>query len=136
MPCDYGQVQTIAVLDERYEELKDATEGTQEAEDRDLCKEAMDAIKKDPSQAANPKYAFLFAAAYMKRPTSKDLKSRPATSSPAAAAPPASWASSPRSPAPEKAVYQKAIELLGRRQESWDIAHQTGKYAPQDSDAG
>ncbi|TNF27104.1 MAG: hypothetical protein EP329_20100 [Deltaproteobacteria bacterium] len=129
---DYGYVQTLAVIERRWEELKDAKEGTQEAKDRDLCKEALDAIKKDPSQAANPKYAFLFSAAFMKRPTSQDLKSRPGDQLATGGSAASFMGQQPKERGAEKAaVYQKAVEVLTLRQKSWDIAHETGPYAPE-----
>ena len=130
---DYGYAQTLAVLETRWEELKDAKDGTQEAEDRDLCKEALDEIKQDPAQAANPKYAFLFSAAYMKRPTSNDLSSRPADQIASGGSVAGFMGKQPEKiQAKKDAVYRKAIEVLKARKESWDIAHQSGKYAPED----
>lgn len=122
---DYGYAQTLAVLEKRWEELKDAPEGSPEAGDRDLCKKALDAIKKDPSQAANPEYAFLFAAAYMKRPTGNDLKSNPGDQLASGGSATGFMGPQPKERKAEKnAVYQKAIEVLTLRQKSWDIAHE------------
>ncbi len=45
--------------------LEEILKTTKDKHDRALIKEALFKIKQDPSQAANPKYAFLFSAAYM-----------------------------------------------------------------------
>ncbi len=45
--------------------LEEILKTTTNQEDRALIKEALFKIKQDPSQAANPEYAFLFSAAYM-----------------------------------------------------------------------
>ncbi len=122
---DYGYVQTLAVLEKRWEELKDAQDGSQEADDRALCEEALVAIKADPSQAANPKYAFLFAAAYMKRPTSNDLRSRPGDQLASGGSSAGFMGKQPKERGAEKAaVFRKAVEVLTVRQESWRIAHE------------
>jgi predicted chitinase len=55
-------IQVIAVMEKRLGEL-DA-----KSADAVQLKEAIDEIKKDPAQAGNPKYAFLFSAAQMKMP--------------------------------------------------------------------
>ncbi|NOY27487.1 MAG: hypothetical protein GXP62_16615, partial [Oligoflexia bacterium] len=69
---DYLYIQTLAVLEKRLEELDAAPAGSPEKADAATVREALTAIKADPSQAANPKYTFLFSAAYMKRPLSLD----------------------------------------------------------------
>ena len=45
--------------------LEEILDTTEDKDDQALIKEALFKIKQDPSQAANPKYAFLFSAAYM-----------------------------------------------------------------------
>lgn len=55
--------QCLAVLEHRAEELE---ADDPESADAARIREAVDAIKADPSQAANPDYAFLFSAAFMK----------------------------------------------------------------------
>lgn len=45
--------------------LEEILKNTENEDDRALIKEALFTIKQDPSQAANPKFAFLFSAAYM-----------------------------------------------------------------------
>lgn len=45
--------------------LEEILKTTKDKDDQALIKEALFKIKQDPSQAANPKYAFLFSAAYM-----------------------------------------------------------------------
>ena len=45
--------------------LEEILKTTEDKDDQALIKEALFKIKQDPSQAANPKYAFLFSAAYM-----------------------------------------------------------------------
>ncbi len=45
--------------------LEEILKTTKDEDDQALIKEALFKIKQDPSQAANPKYAFLFSAAYM-----------------------------------------------------------------------
>jgi predicted chitinase len=60
-------VQAIAVLEKRAEELEKADPKSSDAKD---IREAIDHIKSDPRQAANPKYAFFFSAAFMKMPDS------------------------------------------------------------------
>lgn len=61
----HGYVQVIAVLEQRFEEMEKETPGSQDAKD---LREAIDKIKTDPREAANPKYAFLFSAGFMKMP--------------------------------------------------------------------
>lgn len=58
-------VQTLAVMEKRAEELEKENADSQDAKD---LREAIDKIKTDPREAANPKYAFLFSAAFMKMP--------------------------------------------------------------------
>jgi len=80
-----GYVQTIAYLETRAEELAaQADQASAEEqglggeggasvpggsaklrEQADLARKAVDAIKQDPAEAANPDYAFLFSAAFM-----------------------------------------------------------------------
>lgn len=57
----YNYVQVIAILENRYQELQAAGSA-----DAAMVREAIDQIKTDPAQAANPKYAFLVSAAFMK----------------------------------------------------------------------
>jgi hypothetical protein len=56
----HNYVQVIAILEHRYEELPKGSD------DAKLVREAIDRIKADPGQAANPRYAFLFSAGFMK----------------------------------------------------------------------
>lgn len=62
-------VETIAMLEKTAEQYdKEAAAGNMKARSSaQLAHEAADAIKADPRQAANPKYAFLFSAAFMKK---------------------------------------------------------------------
>lgn len=57
----YNYVQVIAILENSFEELQAA--GSSDAK---TVREAIDQIKTNPAQAANPKYAFLVSAAFMK----------------------------------------------------------------------
>jgi predicted chitinase len=59
----YNYVQVIAILENR---LKELLEGEPGSDDAKLVREAIDKIKTNPAEAANPKYAFLFSAAFMK----------------------------------------------------------------------
>jgi predicted chitinase len=58
----YYYVQCIAILENRAREL----EAEAKKEDAQYLYKVAAAIKADPAQAANPKYAFLFSAAFMK----------------------------------------------------------------------
>lgn len=62
-------VETIAMLEKTAEQYdKEAAGGNKEAQaSARLAREAAAAIKADPRQAANPKYTFLFSAAFMKK---------------------------------------------------------------------
>lgn len=64
-------VETIAMLEktaEQYEKEAAAPGGNSKATaSAQLAREAAAAVKADPRQAANPKYAFLFSAAFMKK---------------------------------------------------------------------
>jgi hypothetical protein len=80
-----GYVQTIAYLETRAEELAAQADqasaeeqglggeggasipggSTKLRKQADLARRAVDAIKQDPTEAANPDYAFLFSAAFM-----------------------------------------------------------------------
>jgi predicted chitinase len=64
-------VQTLAVMEKRAEELEKDNPDSQDAKD---LREAIDKIKTDPRQAANPKYAFLFSAAFMKMPDDEGVR--------------------------------------------------------------
>jgi len=66
-------VEAIALIERAGEDYqakaKAATDPKEKAEAQgfaDLCKEAVKAIKKNPEEAANPKYTFLFSAAFLK----------------------------------------------------------------------
>lgn len=58
-------VQVIAVMQKRAEELEAKDPKSPEAA---KLRTAIDKIAKDPREAANPEYAFLFSAAFMKMP--------------------------------------------------------------------
>jgi predicted chitinase len=58
----YNYVQVISILENRLKEF----EGNPGSDDEKLVREAIDKIKANPAEAANPKYAFLFSAAFMK----------------------------------------------------------------------
>jgi len=58
---DYNYVQTIVYLEERARQLR----GEGNDAEADKCQRAADAIKADPTQAANPEHAFLFSMAMM-----------------------------------------------------------------------
>lgn len=63
-------VETIAMLEKTAEqyEKEAATGSNSQAQDyANLAREAAAAIKADPRQAANPRYTFLFSAAFMKK---------------------------------------------------------------------
>jgi hypothetical protein len=62
-------VETIAMLEKTAEQYeRDAVRGDKKATaSAQLAREAAAAVKADPRQAANPKYAFLFSAAFMKK---------------------------------------------------------------------
>ena len=62
-------VESIAMLEKTAEQYeKDAKAGdTKAAASAKVAREAAAAVKADPKQAANPKYAFLFSAALMKK---------------------------------------------------------------------
>ena len=64
-------VQALAVMENRAEELEKKYKNSQDAKD---LREAIDAIKVDPRQAANPKYAFMFSAAFMKMPDDEGVR--------------------------------------------------------------
>jgi hypothetical protein len=64
-------VQALAVMENRAEELEKKDTNSQDAKD---LREAIDAIKVDPRQAANPKYAFMFSAAFMKMPDDEGVR--------------------------------------------------------------
>src|SRR6185503_3854255 len=53
----YNYMQTLIYMEELAKQAKD--------DEKALLEEAITAIKKDPRQAANPKYSFLFSAAFM-----------------------------------------------------------------------
>jgi hypothetical protein len=57
---DSNYVQTLIYLEEMAKKAKTP-------EDANMIWEAVGEIKRDPGQAANPKYAFLFSAAYMQK---------------------------------------------------------------------
>lgn len=57
---DYNYTQTLIYMEE-------LAKSAASKEDSDKIWEAVQAIKKDPAQAANPQYAFLFSAAYMQK---------------------------------------------------------------------
>jgi predicted chitinase len=65
----HNYLEVIAMLEQAVEHYeREAKGGNAEAlEYAALAREASNAIKADPQQAANPKYAFLVSAAYMKR---------------------------------------------------------------------
>jgi hypothetical protein len=58
-------------MENRAEELEKSSPTSQDAKD---LREAIDAIKVDPREAANPKYAFMFSAAFMKMPDDKGVR--------------------------------------------------------------
>lgn len=58
-------VQVIAVMQKRAEELEAQNKNSPEAA---KLRTAIDKIARDPREAANPEYAFLFSAAFMKMP--------------------------------------------------------------------
>ncbi len=62
-------VEAIAMLEKTAEQYeKDAKDGdTKATASAKVAREAAAAVKADPKQAANPKYAFLFSAALMKK---------------------------------------------------------------------
>jgi hypothetical protein len=64
----YNYVQTLVVMEEMAKKAN--------AADAQLLWEAVGAIKKDPSEAANPKYTFLFSAAYMQMSGGADAAAR------------------------------------------------------------
>jgi predicted chitinase len=64
-------VQTLAVMEKRAEDLEKENVDSPEAKN---LREAIDKIKADPREAANPKYAFLFSAAFMKMPDDKGVR--------------------------------------------------------------
>ncbi|MCB9232677.1 MAG: hypothetical protein H6581_13485 [Bacteroidia bacterium] len=55
---DWGYTRALIMMEEM-------AKTTEKKEDKILLWEAVKAIKEDPSQAANPKYSFLFSAAFM-----------------------------------------------------------------------
>jgi hypothetical protein len=62
-------VEVIAMLEKAAEQYERAAGGgnLKLSEYAALAREAADAIKADPQQAANPRYAFLVSAAFMKK---------------------------------------------------------------------
>src|SRR4029077_3932205 len=59
----HNYVQVIAILENRLEELE---RQDPDAQDTDDLRKAIDAVKANPQRAADPRYAFLFSAAFMK----------------------------------------------------------------------
>jgi len=61
-------VETIAMLEKTAEQYDKQPGGNPQAKaSAELAREAAAAVKADPRQAANPKYTFLFSAAFMKK---------------------------------------------------------------------
>jgi hypothetical protein len=56
----HGYMQTLMYMEKQHDSMP-------EGRDKDLLREAIVAIKKEPREAANPRYSFLFSAAYMHR---------------------------------------------------------------------
>jgi hypothetical protein len=65
----YNYMEVIAMLETAVEHYEaEAKAGNKESQKyAAFAREAANAVKADPQQAANPKYTFLFSAAYMKR---------------------------------------------------------------------
>ncbi|WP_224242760.1 eCIS core domain-containing protein [Hyalangium gracile] len=61
----HNYVQVIAILENRAEELQKEDPGSKDLKD---LLEAIEKIKADPREAANPKYGFLVSAAFMRMP--------------------------------------------------------------------
>ncbi len=61
---DYNYIQTLAYLETFLEKLKKSNDPAASAQ-VPAVQEALDKIKADPSSAADPKYTFLFSAAFM-----------------------------------------------------------------------
>ncbi len=68
---DHNYLHVLAVMEKRAEELEKVDPGLQDAKD---LREAIDKIKMDPREAANPKYAFMFSAAFMKMPDTRGVR--------------------------------------------------------------
>ncbi len=72
---NYNYMEVIAMLEvaaEHYQKEAEKPDATPEAKNEALgyaalAREAANAVKTNPGEAANPKYTFLFSAAYMKR---------------------------------------------------------------------
>lgn len=81
----HNYVQVLAVMEKRADELKQIAEDwakkrkeegstnpqettPRQSQDEQDLREAIDKIKADPREAANPKYAFMFSAGFMKMP--------------------------------------------------------------------
>lgn len=84
-------VQAIAVMEKRADELKQIAEDwakkrkeegstnpqettPRQSQDEQDLREAIDKIKADPREAANPKYGFMFSAGFMKMPDDKGVR--------------------------------------------------------------
>jgi hypothetical protein len=107
-------IRVLAQLEKRAEAL----EATGDSEGAALCREAVAAVKADPRQASNPKFAFLFSAAFMKEMGGDVKANKPGEKSFSGFGPESTWMTgSNRDPkASLKAgAYKRAVEVLGKK---------------------
>lgn len=118
---DWGYLQTLAVMENRLDELVALPEGAPERADIPLLAEAVRAIKADPRMAADRRYTFLFSAAAMKRrmPSATkpgawttSLDGQIASSSNPAITGMGDHSQVPESKAKKDAVFQRAVQRI------------------------
>jgi predicted chitinase len=107
-------VRVLAQLEKRAEALEAAgdTEGAA------LCREAAEAVKADPRQASNPKFAFLFSAAFMKEMGGDVRANKPGAKTFSGFGPESSWMTGSNADPKgnlKAGAYQRAVEVLGKK---------------------
>jgi hypothetical protein len=107
-------IRVLAQLEARA----DALEAAGDTEGAALCREAVAAVKADPREASNPKFAFLFSAAFMKEMGGDVKANKPGEKTFSGFGAESSWMTgSNRDPkgSLKAAAYKRAVEVLGKK---------------------
>jgi predicted chitinase len=108
-------IRVLAQLEKRAEAL----EAAGDAEGAALCREAVAAVKADPREASNPKFAFLFSAAFMKEMGGDVKANKPGAKSFSGFGPESSWMTGSNRDTKgslKASAYRRAVEILGKKE--------------------